>query len=48
MNKRKISYSDILSSVVFVPESPNWIINKLRKLLKSIFRLIGKMIAILI
>jgi len=45
---KKISYSDILSSIVFVPESSNWIINKLRKLLKGIFRLIGKVIATLI
>jgi len=45
---KKLSYTDILSSIVFVPESSNWIINKLRKLLKSIFRLIGKVITTII
>ncbi len=41
---KKISYSDILSAIVFIPESSCWLINKFRRLLKVIFKLVGKFI----
>jgi hypothetical protein len=44
MSKRKISYSDILSAVVFIPESPVLIINYMRLGLKVILKIVGKVI----
>ncbi len=37
---RKITYTDILSLTVFIPESSSWIINNVRNLLKEIFKFI--------
>ena len=41
---KKISYSDILSAIIFIPESSNKIINYLRVFLKFMFKLIAKII----
>jgi hypothetical protein len=46
MKKTKISNVDVLSAVVFIPDSPLLGINLIRRALKSIFRLMGKIAAL--
>ncbi|MBN1252815.1 MAG: hypothetical protein JXR51_08250 [Bacteroidales bacterium] len=46
MKNLKITYADILSAIVFVPESSILVINMIRKFLKKTFRLIGEIATI--
>ncbi len=43
---KKITYTDILSATIFIPASSNWLINKLRRLLKGAFKFMGKFISV--
>jgi hypothetical protein len=45
--KRQVSISDILSAIVFIPQSPILVINIVRSFLKVTFRIIGKIAAII-
>jgi hypothetical protein len=46
--KKQISISDILSAIVFIPQSPVLLINIIRSILKWIFRLLGKIVAMIL
>lgn len=46
MRKAKISNVDLLSAVVFIPDSSLLIITVIRRTLKSIFRLMGRIAAL--
>lgn len=46
MKKKKISFADILSAIIFIPESSVLIINYMRLGVKGIFKIIGKVMTI--
>jgi len=48
MRKTKISNADLLSAVVFIPDSSVLIITLIRRIIKSMFRLMGRIAAILL
>jgi len=43
---KKISFTDILSALVFIPSSTVGLINFIRNFIKQIFRVIGKVATI--
>ncbi len=47
-NKQKLSGADLISKLIFIPESPILVINMLRKLIKWLFRLAGQIAAIIL
>ena len=47
-NKQKLSGPDLISKLIFIPESPILVINMLRKLIKWLFRLTGQLVAIIL
>ena len=48
MNKQKLSSTDLLTKVVFIPESPIFIINLFRQILKRLFVIIGRLVAVIL
>jgi len=48
MKKEPFSISDILSAIVFIPASPVLLINIVRSFIKLIFRLMGKIAAMIL
>ncbi|RLD67758.1 MAG: hypothetical protein DRI95_04305 [Bacteroidetes bacterium] len=46
MKRKEISFTDILSAFVFIPESPVLIINYLRLIVKSMVRFIAKVVIV--
>jgi hypothetical protein len=47
-NKQILSGPDLISKLIFIPESPILVINMLRKLIKWLFQLIGRLAAIIL
>jgi hypothetical protein len=48
MNKQKVSFSELLTKLIFIPESEVFFINLLHQLLKRLFTLVGKLAAIIL
>jgi hypothetical protein len=46
--KKQVSISDILSAIVFIPQSPILVINIIRSIIKLTFRTLGKIAALLL
>lgn len=48
MNKHRLSFADLLSAVVFLPASSILVYDLIHKVLKLVFRMIGKVMAVIL